>query len=309
MILQETMSTILQEKSETFSPQWKFAQLTWTLSEEEALFLAGFLDENCTSTAIFSMEEEREASSWCVEALLDLQDHTEAFYDMWIKRIFDFCQNEQLPSPHIEGIFEKNWLLECQRKLPPIHTGSFYVYQDFHQEEKPVAAYPLCIQAATAFGSGYHETTQACLFLLEHLWKEDPWHSALDLGCGSGILTLAMNSLSPGSTVGADYDEEAVRISEENARVNKISCKFFISIGFSHDAVRREFCVTVANILYDPLKDLVEDMTRFSKKYVILSGILSKQKKDLLGMYEEKGWKLVTEKEVGEWCGILLKKR
>ncbi len=292
-----------------FSPEWQFVQLTWILPEEEALFLMGFLDECCTSTAIFAVEEDSpEAStSWCVEALLALQQHTEESYHMWLQGVLEFCQRTSLPVPHQEGIFEKNWLLECQTKLPPIHVGSFYIYQDFHQEDK-TALHALCIQAATAFGSGYHETTQACLFLLEKLWQDDPWDTALDLGCGSGILTLAMNCLSPGSTIGADYDDEAVKISSENAMVNKISCDFVTSMGFSHHELRREFSLIVANILYDPLTELAEDITAFAQKYAVLSGILSQQKSGLLEIYEKKGWHLLAEKDIGKWCAILLKK-
>lgn len=164
----------------------------------------------------------------------------------------------------------------------------------------------LIIDPGMAFGTGKHETTKACLeFIDEYLQAGD---SFLDMGSGSGILSIAAAKLGSGSVRGFDVDQDAVDSSIENAAVNGVNVEFF-KYGLG-GAVRRDLGkadFVVANIL-GPL------LIRFSSEIVacvggklVLSGILNELYGDVHDKFCEYGLKEVARKTIGEWTTGLFK--
>lgn len=228
-------------------------------------------------------------------------------------RVDYFCFTDGPPVPEdllqmypefsCENIEAQDWLNEFQKALPPIEVGPFYIHTPAHpaSTHHPVC---LCIDAGMAFGSGHHETTQSCLFLISELFQKNPWGKALDLGCGSGILTLALNGLRPGSAVGSDHDAQAVAIAKENALINQIPCPFVVCEGIPES--EGPFDLIVANLYSHILLELAPYMARAS--HLILSGMMNSQASQVQEAYSAHGWTYCQYREMGQWTSFGLVK-
>ncbi|MDP1748855.1 MAG: 50S ribosomal protein L11 methyltransferase, partial [Reyranella sp.] len=176
---------------------------------------------------------------------------------------------------------------------------------------------PLRIDAGLAFGTGTHATTRGCLELLATL---DPAETpnAVDVGCGSGILAIAMAKLWRRPVLGGDNDAEAVAVAVENAGLNGVGdlCRFVVSAGLNAPELtaRAPYDLIVANILAGPLVDLSESFASAVRPggRVLLSGLLVEQAALVLSTYARRG--LVFERRLdletgGAWWRTLLLRR
>lgn len=151
-----------------------------------------------------------------------------------------------------------------------------------------------------AFGTGTHETTRLCLELLERYIT--PGIDFLDMGCGSGILSVAALLLGAKSAVGVDIDPLAVKTAVENAATNGVAERFTGICGNLAEKVTGKFQVVAANIVADIVIELSKDAPRFLTKdsTYIVSGIIDTREEDVLAAIaptfqvierrEEKGW-------------------
>ena len=175
------------------------------------------------------------------------------------------------------------WLEKNRRDFPAIRVARFYVYGSHLPAPRADGRIALRVEAATAFGSGEHATTRGCLGLIaSSMIQKRPRH-ALDVGCGSGILAMAIARLAQIPVTAVDIDDEAVRVSAENVRINGVRAKVKVaqSNGF-HSAViakKQRYDLIVANILAGPLARMAPDFRRHlaAGGRLILSGLLNDQ--------------------------------
>lgn len=207
-----------------------------------------------------------------------------------------------------------DWLRHVHDNFPPVVTGNFFVYGSHYKETPPKGLIPLKIDAATAFGSGEHETTRGCLLALEYLSKEK-FRNGLDMGCGSGILAIALTKLWPKIRVTAvDIDPESVAVTNRHAKMNGAEKHITSDAGDGYRAHYAQenapYDIITANILAGPLIYMSADLNACLTKggYAILSGLLTRQKKDVVEAHEKQGLKLVHAMELGDWQALILKK-
>ena len=170
------------------------------------------------------------------------------------------------------------------------------------------------IEPGMSFGTGLHGTTQACLRFLEELAAEDPAgslpRSLADLGCGSGILSIAARKLGYAPVAGVDYDAAAVRISAENARENGVPDVTFAPCDVTEDPIPRAD-VVVANILAPVLvraaPRIAAAVIRGPRAALVLSGILGTQYADVRAAYEAQGFREDRSLVLGEWTSGLFR--
>ena len=169
------------------------------------------------------------------------------------------------------------------------------------------------IEPGMSFGTGLHGTTQACLRFLEELAGEDPAappRSLADLGCGSGILSIAARKLGYAPVTGVDYDAAAVRVSAENARENGVPDVAFAPCDVTEDPIPRADAV-VANILAPVLvraaPRIAAAVVRGPRAALVLSGILGTQYADVRAAYEAQGFREVRSLALGEWTSGLFR--
>jgi ribosomal protein L11 methyltransferase len=182
---------------------------------------------------------------------------------------------------------------------------------------RPAGLLPLRIDAGLAFGTGTHATTRGCLEMLATL---DPAETvnAVDVGCGSGILAIAMAKLWNRPVIGGDNDAEAVEVARENAALNGVPelCSFFVSPGLQADELARRtpYDLIVANILAAPLLDLAEAFSASVRPggRVLLSGLLVEQAASILTGYHQCGFAFERRIDLetgGAWWRSLILRR
>ncbi|WJY21881.1 50S ribosomal protein L11 methyltransferase [Fontisubflavum oceani] len=208
---------------------------------------------------------------------------------------------------------ETDWVAEVRRELHPVTAGRFFVYGSHDDDKLPDDAVGLLIEAAMAFGTGHHGTTQGCLEALDALISEGfVAHNTVDIGCGTAVLALAAAKTWPETVLASDIDQVAVDVARANAAANGLTDRVICveAAGFEHRELSEKapFDLIFANILKGPLIDLAPAMAQHSAKggRVILSGLLIAQADDVIAAYVEAGFSLVRRAELGDWATLTL---
>ena len=220
-----------------------------------------------------------------------------------------------LPKYKIEKLESENWLKDYVIKFAPFDVADFCIY-GIHETTAPKTdKIPLQIYAATAFGSN-HQTTQSCINALSELHKQGfcPRH-ILDVGTGSGILSLCAANLWPECLITAsDIDDEAVIVTNGNARTNKLEKQIeaIQSDGYQNPQIAADapYDLILSNILANPLIAFAADLAQNLKSegYCILSGFVEDQVDDVISAHNRQGLKLIKLYSMDNWRAALMKK-
>jgi len=217
-----------------------------------------------------------------------------------------------LPGVVIEELPEIDWLSHVYEKFAPFSIGRFFVHGSHYTAAPPAGQVGLCIDAATAFGSGEHETTDGCLRALEMLSHRYAAANVLDMGCGSGILAIAAAKLWKRPVVAVDNDPEAVHVTHRHAAINKVSGLIRAQAGDGYKApIVREYGpydLVLANILARPLMLMAADLRRNLAPggFAILSGLLEKQEAGVLSAHRMQGMNLAARFSKNGWQALIL---
>jgi len=222
-----------------------------------------------------------------------------------------------VPDWRWEALPDIDWVAENQRSFRPFAVGPFWVHPSHVSEGRPAGLLPLRIDAGLAFGTGTHATTRGCLEMLSTL---DPAETvnAVDVGCGSGILAIAMAKLWKRPVIGGDNDAEAVDVARENAELNGVPelCSFFVSSGLQAEELdsRAPYDLIVANILAGPLLELAGTFAGAVRPggRVLLSGLLVEQAASILTGYGSRGFlfeRRIDLETGGAWWRSLVLRR
>ena len=201
------------------------------------------------------------------------------------------------PAVKCLPLLETDWVAVSRTAAQPIAVGRYFIRPSHFEEPSPQGAIVLTIDASTAFDSGDHGTTRGCLMALDQLARERRFGHPLDLGCGSGVLALAMARTWHRAVTAADIDPEAVRVTNDNARINDTADLVNAHCASGIEATVADaapFDLIVANILLGPLVEMAGDLARHLAPdgVVVLSGILGDQEKALRVAYADVGLNL-----------------
>lgn len=263
------------------------------------------------SQAISSFEVDAKNDLWRLQAIYESKPCLDNLQALIHSLDFDPSKMTVL----LESLPACDWLAENRKSFPPLELGSFYIYGS-HHEDLPLPSSKIClhIDAATAFGTGQHATTQGCLLLLESL-KDAPIKNGLDVGTGTGILAMAAVRFLNVPFVAVDIDADAVAMAAENVIKNKLQDQ--IQVGFSDGADtslvkdHAPYDLIFANILAEPLVQLAPDLTAQATEnsILILSGLMNHQAESVSDAYKAEGWTLNASHVDGDWSSLLLKRR
>lgn len=155
----------------------------------------------------------------------------------------------------------------------------------------------LSIDPGAAFGTGTHATTRMCLEMVEHHIRKGD--TLLDIGCGSGILSIAGALLGAGEAVGVDIDATAVRVARENAALNRVDTVTDYRQGDLTETVSGQYRVVCANIVADVIMLLAETVGDFMTEDAVFlcSGILDTRAEEVKSALERAGF-TVTETHI-----------
>ena len=220
----------------------------------------------------------------------------------------------KLPKFETDVISSDDWLTENVIKFAPVEVAEFLVY-GIHEKDIDVGdKIGIQVYAATAFGSE-HQTTKGCLQGISDINKLINPHKVLDVGTGSGILSLAAAKLwKNAQIVAVDIDDESVTVTKQNAIDNGVEKQIeaAYSDGYNADVVKQNvpYDVILANILARPLIEMAPDMAKNLKTggYAVISGFIEEQTDWVIGAHEEQGLKLKKIYKQDNWCAALLEK-
>lgn len=164
-----------------------------------------------------------------------------------------------------------------------------------------------------AFGSGEHPTTDGCLRMLLRLAPE-PRHAILDIGCGSGVLSLVAALLWRCPVLACDINREAVEATQANAVANQVEAFLTVlrSDGYSHSMIadRAPYDLILCNVLAEPVIGWAPDMASClaPSGIAIISGMLLWQQQAVLEAHIGVGLELVESLQIGDWVTLLMQK-
>lgn len=198
------------------------------------------------------------------------------------------------------------WNTQHYDSFPPLPVGkSLIVMAPWHEDEEiPDDRMPIYIYPASAFGTGYHESTQIALSLLEEIVRTGD--TILDVGTGTGILFIAALKLGAGKAIARDIDPETLTEARRNMNLNGINPKVCeLSEGDLLKGFRGQVNILTANILLNPNITLLPDVKPVLKPkgFAIFSGMTQIESKTFLSVMESSGLEVDREMKIGDWWG------
>jgi ribosomal protein L11 methyltransferase len=250
-----------------------------------------------------------------VRAYLPVDEHIDETRRRLEMSLYYLGLIQPLPVPTFTPIADQNWMEAWKTRYQPILIGRRLVIVPAWMESPDSARVAIKINPGMAFGTGTHPTTQLCLELLESVAVENA--RVIDVGCGSGILSVAALKLGAKTALGVDIDEAAIRNSRENAENNGIDSEAFLLGVGSVEEIKagkfpfREARLVLANILTPVIIRLFEaglaDLIAPGGS-IILSGILDHQADDIIAAAQTCGLRLVEKRQIADWVALLCAK-
>jgi len=213
---------------------------------------------------------------------------------------------------------DKDWINNWKQYWKPFRVADDIIIKPTWEtlEEKNDNDLVIEIDPGTAFGTGSHETTRLCIQGLRKYITDET--VLLDVGSGSGILSIIGLKLGAKSALGTDIDPNAIHAMYENAKVNGITEEeFTVKIGniiddqtLQEEVGTEKYDIVVANILADVIIPLSSEVGQHMKKggLYITSGIIYMKRDEVKEAIEKNGFTIVEENEMGEWVSFVARK-
>ncbi len=215
----------------------------------------------------------------------------------------------------LKNVREEDWANNWKQYFKPLCIGEKLLIKPSWEEIQPDEKRKVLeIDPASSFGTGQHNTTQLCLELIEKYLPDKC--RLLDLGCGSGILSIAAILLGADSAFAVDIDANSVKIAAENAEKNHIPgekytarCGNVIDDDALVNDIGCDYDVVCANIVADVLIGMSGIFSRFLKPdgTLIVSGIINLRKDEVLNVIQSKGFEIIEIREKEDWVAAAFK--
>ena len=278
-------------------------QIDFRVAQEGETF-ALFLREVSFGESV-SCKHNEDEGEWQISLLVTEKPNLERLTE--ILNLASEISASPYTKPSVKMLEDKDWLAENMQQFAPFSLGSFWVYGSHSKESPPKDKIGLLVNANQAFGTGQHATTAGCLTMIEkHGLKAK---RIADIGCGSGILAIAAVKLNPDAkAVALDNDKIAVKIAEENTRLNSVAERVTCieSDGYSAIKEHKAFDLITANILASPLIAMANDAAKSLAPdgVLILSGIITEHKDKVISAHEGEALALIDRIEENDWVTL-----
>jgi ribosomal protein L11 methyltransferase len=252
-----------------------------------------------------------------VRAYLEVDEQIEEKRHKLEESLYYLGMIQPLPVATYKQIADQNWMEAWKQHYKPILIGERLLILPAWMESPDQNRIAIKIEPGMAFGTGTHPTTQLCLELMEGWFEKShiPHLTSqilIDIGCGSGILSIAALKLGASRALGVDIDAESITNARENAVMNGVGDELILGMGSVREILDGQFAfkkapLVVANILapvivrlFDAgLADLIDE-----NGAIILSGILFEQEQSVIAAGRAKGLEVNERKQIADWVAL-----
>lgn len=251
--------------------------------------------------------------SVCVYGYLPVDEQLENRKQKIQEALYYLGAIRSIPEPTFTELGDEDWASAWQKRYRPLPLGSNLIIVPTWLSNPDSSRLPIFLDPGMAFGSGTHPTTQLCIDLIAESLAQQPSDRMLDIGCGSGILSIAAVKLGVEHVLGVDHDPDAVQVAMTNARANGIEEKIKFASGSVLDILEgtlsfRRAPLVAANIIAPVLLELLDQglvRTVVPGGVLVLSGMLAEQAPEIEERLEDSKMVIKTRKQRGDWIGLL----
>lgn len=207
-----------------------------------------------------------------------------------------------------QWVHEEDWSTAWKQYYHPLSIGNLTICPSWESEDFPATQTVIKMDPGMAFGTGTHESTSLCLELLQTILKPDD--RILDIGCGSGILSIGAVALGASFADGIDIDQVAVKVANENAALNHLENKTSFLQGSFTQTATGEYDIIFANIVADAILSLLPDIPQFLKSNgsLICSGIIDTRADEIITAIQTMGLVLADRRDQRGWVALRVTK-
>lgn len=226
-----------------------------------------------------------------------------------VAALADFDLDPGRAEVALSEVEEEDWATAWKAYYKPIAVGSRLLIKPSWEEIEPTDRLVIELDPGMAFGTGTHATTTMCLEVLERVIKGG--ERVIDVGCGSGILSIAAARLGAREVEALDYDPVAVRVASENVVISGVKDQVSVSQSDLLQAASGPADIIVANIIARIIVQLVPDLTQFlaPNGLFIASGIIGERLDAVLAALEAHDFQVLEEINEGDWYALTCRKR
>ena len=204
---------------------------------------------------------------------------------------------------------EEDWANAWKEHFQVLRIGRRFVIRPTWREYVPEPDDLIIdLDPGMAFGTGHHPTTELCLRWLEDLDVDGK--RVLDVGAGSGILTIAASLLGASEIDCIEVDDIAARALRENLELNAVSAKTRVIVGdfLENETTDGQYDLVLANIISSILLRLANPLSRAVRPggQLVLSGVIERHVEHVRNRFSEHGMRVVDERKIGDWFAMLL---
>lgn len=254
-------------------------------------------------------EEKDESAPYCLSAYYSKQEQGDA-PEIVAAGLQQLGLEPSAFAVRTELIGDENWATAWKEHFQPVRVGDFIVVKptwvDYDAEPEQII---IEIDPGMAFGTGNHETTRLCLAMLENFVQ--PNETVVDVGCGSGVLSLAAAKLGAGHVYALDADPIAVQVTRENAELNgvadKVSAEQSDLLSALPDDVMAD--MVVCNIIADVIVRLAPQLPKVLREngMFLCSGTIEGRLEDVVEALHAANMRIVSIVQEGEWIALACK--
>ncbi|MBP7228020.1 MAG: 50S ribosomal protein L11 methyltransferase [Longilinea sp.] len=249
-----------------------------------------------------------------VYGYLVVDEHVEENRQRIEEALWHLGQIRPLGEPAFRPIEDQNWMAAWKEHYRPIPIGQKLLILPAWIEQQDSQRVAVKIDPSMAFGTGTHPTTQLCMQAVETYVQ--PGQPVIDVGCGSGILSIAALKLNASHALAVDIDPAAVLSTKENAAANGVSECIEVGQGSVQEVLEGQFSIrhaplVLANILAPVLIRLFQAGLAelvMPAGVIVLSGVLDTQAAGVIAAAEAQGLHFVEQLQMADWVAIVLRR-
>ena len=270
-----------------------------------------FLDENRAYWDYIDEEFQNR-----LQGLSRIKLYLESDDEAALARLKKLCEKMQLPM-EVGVLPDTNWEESWKDNYPPQPIGESLIVLPYWMAEETDGRKPIILDPGLTFGTGAHPSTQMVMEAMEQ--QVQPGMSCLDLGSGSGILSIAALRLGAKSAIGVDIDPKAEDIARENAQYNGFAAPEFTALtgNVTEDKELMDrlaagtYDLVFVNIVADVIIGLAPVLPHFLEEHstVICSGILDTRLSDVTAALEQAGLVVTSQRSREDWRCVTAKRR